>query len=138
NAGVRLARWLRARSLADPLPDPNRPEALAKLTLLYQREIAWVDRAVNDAAAASEPVGAALGALLGQVREHRAAFDTAFGAALAQATADERGTRTGHLESNGDRVWYLEHLIAQVVAPIAKTTPTLLLVLDGMSAAVAT
>jgi len=140
-AAVRLARWLHAEGIsAQALPDPRHPDALPELVVRHHREIAWVDRAVNDAATgSSDPVvGESLEALLAEVREHRAEFDEAFGAALARTTADERGTQTGYLEGAGERVWYLERVITDVVAPIAKVTPTLLLVLDGMSAAVAT
>ncbi len=129
HAAVRLARWLAADSLA-------RGTTLASLLSRHRDEDAWVDSAVNDAAlGVSDPdLGAGLAAVLAAVRARRGAHDRAFAHALAQYTADDLGGDPG---SRSD-LWRLEDLLPQVVIPLARQTPVLLLVLDGMSAGVAT
>lgn len=131
-AAVRLVRWLRSSR-----------ETGGSLAALAQRQSAvdsWVDAAVNDAyAGAADPVVAeALGEVLSAVRTVRDAHDAEFATALAAATAAEEGTDVGYLEVDGQRVWLLEHVMRGVVIPLAQQHRTLLLVLDGMSTAVAT
>jgi PglZ domain len=123
HAAVRLARWL-----ADSAAVGG-----TSLPLLLDRHAssdAWVDSAVNDAApGASDPdLGAGLAAVLAAVRARRAAHDVAFGRALAAHTSDDAGAQTG--------IWHLEKLLPDVVLPLARSAPVLLLVLDGMSAGV--
>ena len=129
HAAVRLARWLAADSVA-------RGTTLAALIGRHGDEDAWVDSAVNDAApGVSDPdLGAGLAAVLAAVRARRAAHDRAFAHALAQYTADDLG---GYPGGRGG-VWRLEDLLPRIVMPLARQTPVLLLVLDGMSAGVAT
>ncbi len=52
----------------------------------------------------------------------------AFGRALAAHTSDDAGAQAG--------IWHLEKLLPDVVLPLARSAPVLLLVLDGMSAGV--
>lgn len=126
-AAVRLTRWLASSAHIDPMT----------LVALAQRHAdidAWVDSAVNDATAgvADADLGDALGAVLAAVRSRRDAHDRLFAVALANHTRDDARPTTA------DRVVHLEDVLPTVVLPLAKETPVLLLVLDGMSAAVAT
>ena len=129
HAAVRLGRWLAADSTA-------RGTTLPPLLGRHRDEDAWVDSAVNDAApGVSDPdLGAGLAAVLAAVRARRVAHDRAFAQALAQYTADDLG---GDPDGRG-AVWRLEDLLPKVIMPLARQTPVLLLVLDGMSAGVAT
>ena len=129
HAAVRLSRWLAADATA----------SAASLLVLLDRHgdsDAWVDSAVNDTApGVSDPdLGAGLAAVLAAVRARRAGHDQAFAAALAAHTSAEpaavSGTHAG--------VRHLEDLLPTVVLPLALSTPVLLLILDGMSAAVGT
>jgi hypothetical protein len=122
HAAVRLARWLAAPSRADS----------AALPFLLRRHAdtdAWVDSAVNDAASGvSDPeLGAGLAATLAATRARRAAHDIAFAGALAAYTRDDPGDRN---------VLLIENLLRDVIMPVAREVPVLLLVLDGMSAGV--
>jgi len=132
-AAVRLARWL-------TLPGPERAD-LASLALQHSVTDAWVDAAVNDAyaGAADATLAEALTAVITTVQSAREAHDRQFAEALAAATASDAGVVEGFVHApDGERVWLLEDLLPRVVVPLAKQTPTLFMVLDGMSAAVAT
>ena len=121
-AAVRLARWLAMDSST---------ATTFRALLQRQRDAdAWVDSAVNDAAAGvgDSELGAGLGAVLAAVRMRRDAHDRSFAAALATHTREDPAAE----------VWYLERLLPDVVLPMARQAPVLLLVLDGMSVAVAT
>ncbi len=129
HAAIRLARWLAGNSTA----------SAASLRALLDRHgdsDAWVDSAVNDTApGVSDPdLGAGLASVLAAVRARRAVHDMAFATALAAHTSDDpaavSGTHAG--------VRHLEDLLPAVVLPLALSTPVLLLILDGMSAAVGT
>lgn len=123
HAAVRLTRWL-----ADTSPDST---GLPGLLRRHADQDAWADSAVNDAAAgASDPeLGAGLAAVLDAARARRAAHDSAFAAALAGYTWDDR---------DDQGVLCIEDLLPSVVMPLARQAPVLLLVLDGMSAGVGT
>ncbi|SDL43712.1 BREX-2 system phosphatase PglZ [Tessaracoccus oleiagri] len=123
-AGVRLVRWLAATA------GDEAPMALAALVERHLLVDAWVDSAVNDAETGVDDPGlaSALEAVLRAVEERRDAHDLEFAAALAREGCDD--SLTG--------VRGLERLLPDIVAPLAKDYPTLLLVLDGMSAGVAT
>ena len=129
HAAVRLARWLAADSAVNGI-------SLQALLGRHRDSDAWVDSAVNDAApGASDPdLGAGLAAVLAGVRARRAAHDLAFAAALATHTSSD----TGAVPGSHDGVQYLEELLPGEVLPLARSTPVLLLVLDGMSAGVGT
>ena len=68
------------------------------------------------------------------MRARRAAHDVAFAAALAAHTGDDPGVVSGTHAG----VRHLEDLLPEVILPLARTAPVLLLVLDGMSAGVGT
>lgn len=120
-AAIRLLRWL--ASPADPATS-----GLLGLTERHRDVDAWVDAATSDAAGgvADPDLGAALSQVLAAVRVRRAGHDLPFAAALAGDLRDDAGAVPG-----------LEDLLADVVLPLAKTTPVLVLVCDGMSVAVA-
>jgi len=132
-AGVRLSRWL---ALEDPAPTD-----LAALALRHSASDAWVDAAVNDAHGGVEDPHLAEGlrAVTTAVRLVRDEHDRQFATALAAATKDDAGVDQGFVSApDGERVWLLENLLPGVVIPLAKRTPTMLMVLDGMSVGVAT
>lgn len=123
-AAVRLLRWLRTSDT--PAPD---------LSAAIARQVdadAWVDSAVNDASrGVGEPdLGSALAAVLNPVRARRAGHDLGFAAGLVRHTADDPDG-----EHHG--VAHLEELLSRSILPLARRIPVLLLVLDGMSVAVA-
>ncbi|MGH3165478.1 MAG: BREX-2 system phosphatase PglZ, partial [Trebonia sp.] len=124
HAAVRLARWLARSSSASGI--------MSAVFRRHAGQDAWADSAVNDAAAgvSDRDMGAGLEAVLAAVRKRRAAHDTAFAAALAAYTRDdpERGPATRE-------ILQVEDLLPDVVMPLARQAPVLLLVLDGMSAA---
>lgn len=122
-AGVRLARWLVS-------PPPEESTTLHDLAARHLHQDAWVDSAVNDAEPGVDdpPLAAALERVLQAVQQRRDAHDTEFAAAVAREGTDERDAG----------VLTLERVLPDVVLPLAQQFPTLLLVLDGMSAGVAT
>jgi len=130
HAAVRLTRWL-----AGAAPDGGMSGAdggeLPGLMRRHADQDAWADSAVNDVAAGvSDPeLGAGLAAVLGAARARRAAHDTGFAAALVRYTRDNRADAG---------VLRVEDLLRDVVLPLARQAPVLLLVLDGMSAGVGT
>jgi len=122
-AAVRLTRWLAVDSSAQRLD----------LGALHRRHLdtdAWVDAAVNDAATGvgDAELGAALSAVLTEVRRRRDRHDTEFAQALAAHTRDDSPADPAAV--------HLEDLLATVVFPLVARVPVLVLVLDGMSAAV--
>ena len=134
HAAVRLARWL-AVSSSSGVAGSN-DSSLAVLISRFCDADAWVDSATNDAATGvGDPEqGAALEAVLDAARTRRAAHDVALAAALAEATSADSKIPA----SSGRTVWYLENLLPDVVLPLARKAPVLLLVLDGMSAGICT
>jgi len=139
-AAVRLVRWLAvdAGGAAAELGRAGRPDAATSLPALARRYLdveAWADAAVNDAAGGvgDSTLGAVLSAVLAAVRRVRDAHDVGFAQALADHTRGDPAMEGAQREG----VWYLEDVLAGVVVPLALTVPTTLLVLDGLSAAVA-
>ncbi|MGH3683566.1 MAG: BREX-2 system phosphatase PglZ [Pseudonocardiaceae bacterium] len=118
-AALRLRRWLQA-------PPPTMDTAAAGLTH-HARELAWVDRALAQVRVgdADPRIQQVLAQAAGQAGTARAAIDTAFAARLAAAP----GT-PAHLLA-------VETLLASLVAPLARQNRVLLVVVDGMSGAVA-
>ncbi|MCT7657635.1 BREX-2 system phosphatase PglZ [Mycobacterium deserti] len=124
-AGVRLVRWLATESstISGFAPAMHRHRDLD----------AWVDRAYSDAwrGVDEESLSHGLRAVLEAVRLRRDRHDSEFAATLAVQT-------TGSLSLPED-ILLIEDLLAHVVVPLAKEPrPVLLIVADGMSAAVAT
>ena len=129
HAAVRLTRWLARSSTAHGT-------LLQSLVARHGDEDAWVDSAVNDAApGVSDPdLGSGLATVLAAVRARRASHDLTFAEALAAHTGDDPVA----VADSHSGVWHLEDLLPNVVLPLARRTPVLLLVLDGMSAGVGT
>jgi hypothetical protein len=131
-AAIRLVRWLATETTAGP--------GLAAQLARHRDTDAWVDSAVTEATrGVDEPdLGAALSAVLRLVGRRRSAHDRAFAAALAAHTGDDPAAAKAPSGRHHRGVRHLEDLLPDVVVPLARSQPVLLLVLDGMSAAVAT
>lgn len=128
-AAVRLVRWL-----SQPDTPDNGP--LAVHARDYLENAAWADTAVNDAfAGIDDPeLSTALHAVVTAAQTRRRGQERRFAQALAAAPPPAgRG-----LPSDRGTLWYLEQVLPGTVLPLARKSPVLLLVLDGMSAAVAT
>ncbi|HEV2345496.1 MAG TPA: BREX-2 system phosphatase PglZ [Actinocrinis sp.] len=133
---LRLARWLHAS--ADELEPATVPGWLGH----HLAVLGWVDRALNTLyhgdpepgtdAITAERVAAAYRAVHEHVRASRGLLDQRFASALSAwaASADTPSSSTGLL---------VEDVLAAVAVPLAAATgrPPLILVLDGMSSAVA-
>ncbi|MFI6637463.1 BREX-2 system phosphatase PglZ [Nonomuraea fuscirosea] len=126
--GQRLARWL----ATDPATSA---ETVAAAIERHLAETGWVDQALEHVEAGGDPnpeLRAAYDTLCVQVRSRRRQIDQAFAQTLATWTA--AGTEPGSMLT-------VETFLTRVVKPVvaAKTgRRMLLLVLDGMSAAIAT
>lgn len=131
HAAVRLARWLN--------DETTLPSTFADAVRLHANEHAWVDAAYNDAAAGvgDQLLAEGLGNVLRLTEQRRRSYDRAFAGLLATSTSTDEGKVSGRLDGDEDPVWHLERLLPSVVVPLARSTRTLLLVLDGMSAATA-
>ncbi|MFS0693576.1 BREX-2 system phosphatase PglZ [Streptomyces nitrosporeus] len=123
---VRLRRWL-AGNPSEEI------ESVTDGTDRQIRELGWADRALEHLEAGGDPdaaLAAAYNRIGDQVRRTRRTLDRAFSERLAAWTAD--GSSPGSLLT-------VESLLARVVAPVAAEPGrrVLLLLLDGMSAAIA-
>lgn len=123
-AAVRLARWLAT-------PVSAGVSSLIGLIGRHRDADAWVDSAINHAAVGvGDPdLGRALGAVLEAARRRRDSHDRTFANALATHTASQDPDLAAR---------HLENLLPEVVLPLTRQTPVLLLVMDGMSVGVAT
>ncbi|MFI7058835.1 BREX-2 system phosphatase PglZ [Streptosporangium canum] len=123
-SAVRLTRWL-----ALPAKEPG---TLRDGATAYLREHAWVDRALAQIWGADTTrvpsAGSAYGALYEAVRECRAEFDRVFAERLAAWTESSAET---------EGLVLAENLLERIARPLAERRPPLIIVLDGMSAAVA-
>lgn len=130
-AAVRLVRWLAA--------PPAEPGGLAGLALRHAREGAWVDAAVAVAhrGVRDPQIAEALDAALDAARTLRDAQNRAFAEALAAQTPHDLPSARSYGDAP-DSVGLMERTLVDAVVPLAHHTPVLVLLLDGMSAAVAT
>ncbi|MGV9380017.1 BREX-2 system phosphatase PglZ [Nonomuraea sp. NPDC003707] len=123
-AAVRLMRWLAMTT--------QEPRTLLDGATAYLREHAWVDRALAQVWGADttrvSSAGSAYGALYEAVREHRAKFDRVFA---------ERLTAWNELSGETGELVLAENLLERIARPLAERRSPLIIVLDGMSAAVA-
>jgi hypothetical protein len=125
--GQRLARWL----ATEP---PTEAATVADAIQRHVTETGWVDLALEHIEAGGDPdpvLKAAYDTLGTRVRERRRHIDASFGRALAAWT--EAGTQPGAMLT-------VETFLSRVVGPMvrrAEERRVLLLVLDGMSAAIA-
>ncbi|HQA31351.1 MAG TPA: BREX-2 system phosphatase PglZ [Propioniciclava tarda] len=131
-AAVRLTRWLAT--------GPRTSTNLADAVRMHMSEGAWVDTAVNDALAGADDDGLASGlaAVAGAVQARRRAAERSFAQHLAAATPTLESIGQISPADGSSPVWTIESLLPDVVMPMAKKAPVLLLVMDGMSAATAT
>lgn len=126
--GQRLARWL----AGDPVVDcASVGEGVGR----HIAETGWVDRALEHVEAGGDPdpaLSSAYGTLTANVRRLRRQIDRSFAGALATWT--QAGTSPGSLLT-------VETFLERAVKPVVRGGPArrvLLLVLDGMSTAIAT
>lgn len=126
--GQRLARWL----AADPATESDTVAGGIKRHLA---ETGWVDQALEHIEAGGDPdsvLKSAYDTLGARVRDRRRDIDRAFGRTLAVWT--ESGTQPGSMLT-------VENFLDRIVKPVVQGDPerrVMLLVLDGMSAAIAT
>ncbi|MFE3070568.1 BREX-2 system phosphatase PglZ [Streptomyces sp. NPDC059247] len=126
--GRRLVQWLAVETVA-----ANR--SVFEAIQHHVEETGWVDRALEHIEAGGDPdtaLAAAYDTLGTDVRERRRVIDHDFARALAVWTAG--GNVPGEMLT-------VESFLARVVRPVVRNAPdrrVLLLVLDGMSAAIAT
>ncbi|MFG3642521.1 BREX-2 system phosphatase PglZ [Micromonospora sp. NPDC047762] len=133
-AAVRLVRWLAEVDL--PPGAASDAAALGALVRQYLDSAAWADAAINDAfGGVDDPsLSSALHAVVTVAQKRRRAQERRFARALASAPLS-----TGRsVPADSGTIWYLEQVLPGSVIPLARKAPVLLLVLDGMSAAVAT
>lgn len=125
-AGVRLARWL-----ARPATGTD-PPTIEDLIVRYRDHGAWAHRAIADAwtGVGDEALARGLGSVLSAARLREDGFDGTFAGRVAAVAAE--GT-----ELPGNSL-YLENVLPELVLPLARQRPVLLVVADGMSLAVAT
>lgn len=124
HAAVRLARWLAGGPGELPLD-------LGAALRDYLDDGAWVDRAVAALwdATADVVVAGAYRELIGQVQRLRGLRDQHAAELLATATERDEPPAGATL---------IERALTDLVVPVARHTPVLVVLLDGMSAAVAT
>jgi hypothetical protein len=123
-AAVRLVRWLAT---------PEEPATtLTEATTRMLRSWGWADRALGDIERAGSSrvprLGEIYAKLWTQVRERRAVLDEAFARKLASWT--ETGSATDLI--------CVENLLERIARPVAGKRLPVIVVLDGMSVAVAT
>lgn len=126
---VRLARWL-----DDGSPEPT---VLVDAIREHAHNGGWVRRAYETLAVGADDsdVAAAYRRLLGSVQERCRASDERF----AQLLVDETRRDGPRVDRSAEgHVVPVEDLRAEIVTPLSKEEPVLLIVLDGMSMRVAT
>ncbi|MFD4406438.1 BREX-2 system phosphatase PglZ [Nocardia sp. NPDC058499] len=122
---ARLSRWLATE------PDPT-ADSVASALHRQMTDTAWADRALDylEAGGDDDPgLRMAFTALADRVRTLRREFDYEFSRTLAGWTSS--GAAPGELLT-------VEDFLDRVVAPVAADRRVLLIVIDGMSAAIAT
>src|SRR5271165_7075790 len=119
----RLIRWLKTMTM------PGSAAIFPDLMDFYHRDGGFLDWARNRLRETdlSGPLQAAFQQILQQVDEHVVQLEKGFAEKLADWTKAEQ-------QSN--RLICIEDVLAKVVVPVSKEQPVLLLVLDGMNAAV--
>lgn len=131
-SAVRLWRWL-------TLPEAPADSGLADLVRAHLDTNAWADVAINDVDTGvdDKELSPALHAVYDAAAARRDREEVAFARQLASATSAEPEPSKAATDAVAP-VWNLESLMASLVMPMARRTPVLLLVMDGMSAAAAT
>jgi hypothetical protein len=123
-AALRLARWLAT--------DDVTPVTMADAAFCHVRCWAWVDRTLaliwSADTTRTPPVRSVYAALYEAVRKRRAVLDRAFAQRLASWSAVAGPT---------DDLLLAENLLERIARPLAERRAPLVVVVDGMSAAVA-
>jgi hypothetical protein len=122
---VRLARWLATKE------QPT--EHLAADVQRQMTDGAWVDSAAGAVRSQDPEVAAAYGRLIGRVRERRSTRDEAAAVRLGEVTST-----TADRETLGVIALGIEGVLEGVIKPWRTQSRVLIVVLDGMSAAIAT
>ena len=119
----RLIRWLKTMMV------PGSAAVFPDLMDFYYRDGGFLDWARNRLMETdvSEPLQAAFQQILHEVDKHVVQFEKAFAEKLADWTKGEQ---------QSSRLICIEDVLLKVVVPVSKEQPVLLLVLDGMNAAV--
>ena len=119
----RLIRWLHTGD-SRPAPEP-----FDAMVVGYHRDGGFIDWARNRLKETDESpeVQKSFGAILKRVEERAEAFESSFALQLQDWTRSE---------NQSNRFILIENVLHEVVLPVAKQQPVLLLVLDGMSVAV--
>ena len=119
----RLIRWVQTAEMGDP------GDALDVMIEGYHRDGGFIDWARNRLKETDESpeVQKAYDAILKRVEERAEASEQSFALQLQDWTRNEHKSK---------RITLIENVLAEVVTPVAKQQPVLLLVLDGMSVAI--
>lgn len=121
-SALRLKQWIERRPKSEV---DNVGEGLRR----HANELAWVDRAVHHVRGGGDEhpvIAKALYDIGEQARSLRREIDLSFANRLAHSLDRDPGSTL-----------LIENVLRQVVAPLAKQLPVLLIVIDGMSGAVA-
>lgn len=129
-AAVKVWRWVTSPEVASDADLRARVRA-------HLDHGAWADVAVNDVdTGVDDPeLTAALDAVFGAAMTRREAEERGFAQRLAAATSAGPDGLPRTDASLAEPIWPLESLLASFVIPMAKRTPVLFVVMDGMSAA---
>ena len=122
------ARVIRRWTRAEPMKDPEKSsEDLASQARQFVTDGAWVDRAreAMGHGESSETLASAYAAVIARLDAERSARDKRFAQAVARWSQIEPGQRPPLLP--------VERVLDEVVVPVAKQAPVLLIVLDGWS-----
>lgn len=122
-AAVRLLRRTRRASTAPPSSVPEH-------AIAYRADGAWLEQARRDAAAGEQagPIADALAPVLEAADTLQASTTKEFANALAEWSRS--------VPADDIRIIPVERILSDVVAPVAKTAPVLMVVCDGMGLAV--
>lgn len=133
HAGVRIYRWLNQQHQRSP------DARLTDHARLQSADDAWADAAINIAAtgADTQQLATGLSSVVSKALERRQEHGRAFGRALATEGTSTTGQLTGAQSPDG-WVWRIEDLAEEVIAPIVRESPTLVILIDGMSTGTAT
>jgi hypothetical protein len=131
-SAVRLWRWLTT-------PELPVEAGLAERVRAHLDANAWADAAINDVDTGVDDteLSPALHAVYEAAMGRRDHEERAFAHRLALAVEADQDPASGADELPAP-IWNLESLMTGLVMPMARKTPVLLLVMDGMSAAAAT
>lgn len=130
---TRLHRWLKTTPKSET-------GDVAVHARQYLDHGAWADRAMDRPfIGVDDPaLGSALRSVVTAAQERRRTEEREFAAALKLATEQDAGADDGRIAQESGPVRLLERLLPDVIIPLAKQAPVLLLVMDGMSGAAAT